>query len=112
MSNWKLRPPDRFPKHFLSVVEAAYLNFLTFGGDESQEFELLRMPKQSQVAHQADRFHCFRWCLRQYPMHPLHKVETGLEIRLRTVPLSGEFALRLRVRRKREDSALLAALVG
>lgn len=112
MSNWRLRSPDKFPPNFKHTLQAAWDDCLSNEKDVSDRFLLADGLTKTQARYVSDRFYCFRWCLRQYPLHPLHKIEADWEINLRTVVNGGEYSVWVIAQKRLSDDALIEALAG
>lgn len=112
MSNWRLRPPDAFPPIFRQLLDLAWKSATLDRDGESLRYDIASGLTKPQARNLADRFHCFRWCLRQYPLHPLHHIERDWEVKLRKLTEPDGIRLQMFVRKPPSDDPLLTALRG
>jgi len=108
MSKWKLKPPDSFPKEYRLAVEHCMHGLTAF--DTHQSAAIFAGYSLAEAEYHADKFRCWRWCIRQYPLHDLHTIERDFNIKLRRVCRHGLYELTVTIQPKLSNDPLLAAL--
>lgn len=112
MSKWKLKPPDSFPKEYRQAVEHCVQDHLAFDNPAPIPHSptIFAGYSLAEAEYHADKFRCWRWCIRQYPLHDLHAIERDFNIKLRRVCRHGLYELTVTIQPKLSLDPLLAAL--
>jgi len=112
MSRWKLRSPDKFPPEFNLTVRKAYIECLSSPDGVSARHTIASGLERSRARQLADKFRCYRWCLRQYTGHALHEVEVRNEILTRLQSDGNVYWIELWVRKPIDLDPLERALIA